>query len=408
MPRVTRAALRSMEDTVLAASIQLPSTPRKERPPLGEIAGNGNVPENPDTHSVSIELIKNQKKVVAKARKSRAAKKMKPEDDVRNEDRVEVLEDDNRSATSSAVDEACEELLKERDPPNSLQVLPEKSLSNAPSPHAIVVNQDIDLQDSATHQDAVTPIKVTTDKDEDSFVGIIKSRTPARTTTGIEAVKSVKVMKSIGPGALEKKRASSEYKKGSNEDSFVDNIVVRSPAKMVTRIEDSVEAIDAFEDEIEKVGELIPTVNEVVSPVKIKKAKNSGEDAATKSKNAGVMKPAKDKAEAFIAKSRPVVAGQENRPRVIRSSTKDSKEGTTRKNTNGASKLSAKRISSIHKAPFLPAKSTKPPTRSNFELPGDAISRKVSPDSSQLPLPRQPCFRIPRPHLLFTETLTQS
>ena len=399
MPRVTRAALRSIEDTDLAASIPLPLTPHKERLPLGEIDGNGNVLDNPGTNNVSTEPIKNKKKVTAKARKGKAAKKVKPEDDVRNEDRVEVLEDDNRSATSSAVDEACEELLKAKDPRKLMQILPEKDFNDAPSPHRVVVNQDVDQQGSAIHPDVCTPTKVKTKEDDDSFVEAIKSRTPARTTnTGIEAVKSAKAVKSIGSGALQKRGTSSDRKKESEEDSFVDKILMRSPAKMVTRIEDSVEAIDAFEDEIEKVGKLIPTVNEPGSPVKVKKAKNSGKDTAIKSKDARVMKPAKGKVEAIAAMSKPAVPSQGTRPQGIhsdRSLAKKSEEGTTGVCGNSATKVSAKRISSIHKAPFLPAKSTKPPTRSNFELPGDAISRMVSLGSFQLPLPRQLYLCIP-------------
>ena len=387
MPRVTRAALRSMEDTALAASTQLPLTPRKERPPLGEIAGNGNVLESSGTSNVSAEPSQIQKKVAAKARKGRAAKK-----EVHNGDCVEVLEDDKQSATSSAVDEACEELLKDDYSPKLLQVLPEEDVDDAPSPHTVIVNQDLDLQGSSTHHDGATPTKLKTAEDDDSFVDTIKSRTPATiTTTGIEVVKSAKVVESIGSEAVQKKRTSSEHRIASKDDSFVDKIVLRSPAKMVTRIEDSVEAIDAFEDEIEKVGELIPTVSEAGSPVKTKKAKNSGNDAATKSKKAGVMKPVKSKAEGRIAKSKPAVVSKGKQTQGIhsdRSSANNSEEGTTRTCANGVTKGSAKRISSIHKAPFLPAKSTKPPTRSNFELPGDAVSRKVSLNSSQLLLPR--------------------
>ena len=381
-----------MEDTDLAASTQLPLTPRKGRPPLGEIAGNGNVLESSGTSIVSAEPTKVQKKVAVKVRKGRAAKKVDPANEVHSGDCVKVLEDDKQSATSSAVDEACEELLKDDHPPNLLQVLPEQDVNDAPSPHTVVVNQDTDLQDSSTHHDGATPTKLKTAQDEDSFVDTIKSRTPAKiTTTGIEVVKSAKAVESIGSGAAQKKHTSSELKTASKEDSFVDKIVLRSPAKMVTRIEDSVEAIDAFEDAIEKVGELIPTVSEAGSPVKTKKAKNSGNDATTKSKKAGVMKLVSSKAEATIAKSKPAVVSQGNQPQGIhsdRSSANNSEEGTTRLFGNGATKGSAKRISSIHKAPFLPAKSTKPPTRSNFELPGDAVSRKVSLDSFQVLLPR--------------------
>ncbi|KAI9738480.1 MAG: hypothetical protein M1818_005377 [Claussenomyces sp. TS43310] len=55
------------------------------------------------------------------------------------------------------------------------------------------------------------------------------------------------------------------------EDSFVEQITARSPAKAVTRIEDTVEALDQLEDAIEALDEvaLAPTL---VSPEKKKKA----------------------------------------------------------------------------------------------------------------------------------------
>lgn len=115
MPRVTRAALRlnaMLEDTNLAASTPLPLTPFPLRAPLGEITGNS---EEVKAMVNDLEqLVKSQKKAPPKGRQGKVQKnERKLPHNTRSEESVEVIEDDNQSATSSAVDEACQELMKE-------------------------------------------------------------------------------------------------------------------------------------------------------------------------------------------------------------------------------------------------------------------------------------------------------
>lgn len=113
MPRVTRAALRSnalAEESAIAASTPLPSTPIKERVPLGEIA-------NVQGEGVSItapeEPLEPGKKGPGKAKKGKVTKNVARKTSPRNAPvNVEVLEDDAQSTASSAVGEACEELMK--------------------------------------------------------------------------------------------------------------------------------------------------------------------------------------------------------------------------------------------------------------------------------------------------------
>lgn len=110
MPRVTRAALRSqvlLDEVGLAISTPLPSTPRI-RVPLGEIAANTEDIKNP-----YVEVSKIKKKQPAKG-KRKVAKKVKKQTDSKVEDQgVEILEDDNQSTASSAVDEACQNLMQD-------------------------------------------------------------------------------------------------------------------------------------------------------------------------------------------------------------------------------------------------------------------------------------------------------
>lgn len=110
MPRVTRAALRSqvlLDEVDLAISTPLPSTPRT-RVPLGEIAANTEEIKNPN-----LELSKSKNKQPAKGKRKIAKKTQKQTSSKVQESSVEVLEDDNQSTTSSAVDEACQNLMQD-------------------------------------------------------------------------------------------------------------------------------------------------------------------------------------------------------------------------------------------------------------------------------------------------------
>ena len=115
MPRVTRAALRSMEqqdESDVASSTPLPQTPIKGRVPLGEIAGNKGT-EGEETNT-SEEQVAPAKKGNGKGKKGNTAKKTNEQMREKAEEvRVEVLEDENQSIHSSAAKEACRDLLQD-------------------------------------------------------------------------------------------------------------------------------------------------------------------------------------------------------------------------------------------------------------------------------------------------------
>ena len=145
------------------------------------------------------------------------------------------------------------------------------------------------------------------------------------------------------------------------DELVLDQIMAPSPAQPITRIEDSVEAIDAFEEAIEKVGELIPAISE--GPRSPKKSTKAG-DASHVSTNGNNKSGSNDSNLAAPSKG-------------ARPSNVESRGMTTRATSAANPRANPRRISSIHRAPFQPTKSTKPPTRSNFELPGEAVARKL-------------------------------
>ena len=181
------------------------------------------------------------------------------------------------------------------------------------------------------------------------------------------------------------------------DDSFVEQIKTRSPAKRVSRIEDSVEALDALEDEIEKIGEAIPaTTSDTSSPRESRKPANapakSQAEPSKFSKTTSKSSSGHATTPSTVSKSNKNVTKPSSRPSASNSqrpteikSTNCNKSPSRALNIKGVAERSQppKRVSSIHKAPFQPVKSTKPPTKSTFELPGEAIGRKLKEQREQ-------------------------
>lgn len=160
----------------------------------------------------------------------------------------------------------------------------------------------------------------------------------------------------------------------------------KSPAEAVLRPEDSIEAIDKFEEEIEKVGDLIPDIKS--SAQTPKGSKNDGNPAAAAKKETGTQNPTTtklrrgptpidSKAAAFLKKRATVHPSALDRSPATKGDAKARQVSDSSTGSEKAPIAAKKRVSSVHKAPFVPAKSAKPPTRSNFELPGEAVARKL-------------------------------
>ena len=212
---------------------------------------------------------------------------------------------------------------------------------------------------------------------EDSFVAKIESRTP---------------MKMAGDEGMD----TPPNEESNKDDSFMEQIKTRTPSKRISRIEDSVEALDALEEEIEVAGGLIPAnVDRLQSSVKAKKQEKSQPASLGKKSGGSVRMKKSTGSQKRIgtgrpstavgpATSSPSVGATNTRARPSRSLSQSKADiptqapGSTR--SVGQSKRQATlktRTSSVHKAPFQPIKSKKPPTRANFELPGDAVARKL-------------------------------
>ncbi|KAK3076657.1 hypothetical protein LTS18_012416, partial [Coniosporium uncinatum] len=167
-----------------------------------------------------------------------------------------------------------------------------------------------------------------------------------------------------------------------------------SPSAPTMRPEDSIEAIDALEDALEEVTKTIPA--DTASPMKTRKALPAAAQAnagtrlsfsATKSATSMIKSTArtssttKEKPNALYANK------SLSRSARVRASTEQPKPTSTDRSSNEKQQekvktedyLAARRrpISLHFPTPPPPPKSTKAPTKSNFQLPGEAVAAKL-------------------------------
>ncbi|OCT46176.1 hypothetical protein CLCR_01136 [Cladophialophora carrionii] len=223
------------------------------------------------------------------------------------------------------------------------------------------------------------------------------------------------------------------------EDSFVEKITSRTPGRMLSsegeskspdslveritsrtsRIEDSVEAIDALEDAIEKIAETLPALEDLKmeSPVKSRKntparinlpsegpalrsAKKAGASPA-RTQRESLAKPriapkASDRPKPLVSRQssvkstvksavatkpvkKPILDGCKPRPTPARPAPPSLSFSTSPAKSlpNTTKKRVPSENLSTSKPPFVPTKSSKPPTKPTFQLPGEAISAKL-------------------------------
>ena len=195
---------------------------------------------------------------------------------------------------------------------------------------------------------------------EDSFTEPFGDRTPVKTSQSRTILESE--MEGVSTKHPNRDATTWDHTE-SKEASLADQIATRSPEKPVLRIEDSVEAIDALEDEIDK---RLPAITDAVSSAKAKKQRPATRNSPRESRTSVTALPANDKS-------------QDRKP-AQKLKIDQTKKATNSPCTTGQKpvrSLAKNRVSSIHKAPFQPTKSTKQPTISNFELPGDAVAKRL-------------------------------
>ena len=168
-------------------------------------------------------------------------------------------------------------------------------------------------------------------------------------------------------------RRSSAASFSAKDDDIVDHFLALPPTNRMSRIEDSVEALDKLEEELEALNE-VARLERVFSPEALK----SG--AATQS----IKEQASAHECANSASQKPatgtVRVRNADRSSSVRKSASTAFIGDEGKPANKAGKAARKSL--VAKPANLvslksSAKSSKPPTLPTFELPGDAVARRL-------------------------------
>ncbi|RAL61337.1 hypothetical protein DID88_009473 [Monilinia fructigena] len=210
--------------------------------------------------------------------------------------------------------------------------------------------------------------------------------------------RQVKTLEEIERAEGEKTATSARYSSQAEleNDSFIDLIISRSPAKPVSRIEDSLEELDNLEDAIDALDEAALAENFVTSSTR---SDNVATEASPDREMRGLHQRGLVEdlsATGLRVRVRGTALGSPERPKSIyatmRAKPTAAKEPTLKK-AKSMSFENVRPIASPEKQatvspskvprptsllpPKSPVKSTKPPTRSSFELPGEAVAKRL-------------------------------
>lgn len=162
--------------------------------------------------------------------------------------------------------------------------------------------------------------------------------------------------------------------------------------KRNSRIEDSVQAIDALTEALEELESSLPMIMNDAEVVPFKATSASPEpkpeanttkkriSSAPIRKKPALQEPQRQSTQLRNVKVSPPKLTMTDGELITGLRTQDSKPSlpTSKRMSESSTtrKASIYRVASIVKAPFVPFKSTKPPTQSTFVLPGDAITAR--------------------------------
>ncbi|KAL9021126.1 MAG: hypothetical protein Q9185_001665 [Variospora sp. 1 TL-2023] len=371
----------SPDDSAVAAAVALPATPPvTKRTPLGEISGNQEDLPRPVEDP---EQILKTNKGPGKGRKGKGTKKPKGQDESgKNGKAASVLPDEIESETSSAVDDACQDLLKEQDE-GTCHVVTHDSPESPPSPAVAAVTEQLASTASLEYPATiVSDEQVNIDRTLEEMQAV---PLPSEPTQDHPAVSDQM------PNQSDARLNDAELNNIDKSDGDTTSPERTSlPAKAVLRLEDSIEAIDHFEEEMEKVDGLIPVIDTNVQNPKfsrkrdrtattVKSQKSSHKYITPKARNVAISRRTATsvKPDGVAVPGATVQGSISEKPQATKADLKPRQVSDSSIASDKTPATVKKRVSSVHKAPFVPVKSTKPPTRSNFELPGDAVARKL-------------------------------
>ncbi|EKD21325.1 carboxylesterase family protein [Drepanopeziza brunnea f. sp. 'multigermtubi' MB_m1] len=175
----------------------------------------------------------------------------------------------------------------------------------------------------------------------------------------------------------------------ADEDSFVKQIICRTPAKPVSRIEDSLEALDQLEEALDALNqatqtEIMPSLQKPNSRWARDSLEGTGKEKQVGKKPAGKQNAAKGQQPLRTGyASVRVKSAQKQAPTLKKAASMNFKPASSSTRSSEEQGKAQPSIEAAIKRPIslLPpketARSTKAPTRSNFTLPGEAVALKL-------------------------------
>ncbi|KAI9643781.1 hypothetical protein NHQ30_007130 [Ciborinia camelliae] len=266
--------------------------------------------------------------------------------------------------------------------------IPLKSEYNTNPTHALAMKNNVNMETKGV--ESLTSEKLRTiseEKDHPADAAIFPFTKQIKTLEEIERVD--KAEKAATPA-----RYSSQPE--IEEDSFIDIIISRSPAKPVSRIEDSLEELDNLEDAIDALDEA--TLAEKFVTSSTKKVNISTEASPDRELRGSPRRGFVEElpATGLRVRVRGPALGSPERPKstyaTMRVKPTTAKEPTLKKaksmtfeNVRPVASPEKQTMLSPSKVPRpasllppkSPVKSTKPPTKPTFELPGEAVAKRL-------------------------------
>jgi hypothetical protein len=429
MPRATRSKkiVIAEDDTDIATQVPLPDTPRTERPALAEIS------LNPEEETMAVEDVEMtaplrglktayKEPIGVKKNKKGKGKKTakKPIELVVTGGALDVVEDEQPAAVSPATEGARRLLSSDEGSlmfllramtgwdltvPEDLPSTEEEKTKTPPSPAVRATRQklaktksgqfdsEVSLPAGYTsgligeHRDYASAIDSPYGRTIKKWMAVHYASSEECTADSFYQVAgtNASVEISISPRkkdittleavekACEAEKSASQTSDGAAEDSFVEQITTRSPAKPVSRIEDSVEALDKMEEAIEALGQaalaVSPTETAPKAPAQKKTAKVTAKPFSSLR-----VKPQEARLNLKAMAGAEVKAKEGVKKAKSGSALRDAAEVSEEKPV--VAKKPVKRPASLL-PPKEPVKSAKPPTIPTFELPGEAVARKL-------------------------------
>lgn len=394
-----------------------PSTPTKvDRSPLADIDSNsvdGGVSTNEAEQQPEAEDLKASKRSKStKGKKGKGGKKSTKGTEVGPvEDNIEqaVEETAETQAEAGAEDESAEAAAGHKKRGMTIYDKLEAIVTTPPTRHTRSRSAKDGIDDQTPSEPEL--------QHQEQKVLLTHQPSPAAATPADDVQSSIPDLSSHEPNSSSQLESQEDVVVASSLDvpqqhaevhTEVNAMVVPAESLTQPRAEDSIDAIDAMEDEFEKVNRMIPQVD-ITSPEKPAKAPTASKEglagakfATAKMTEAFKARKAAATTSSSATSKKPITTNKPAVPRPGAPSNHDTGNGFSRsmsKHSSTNSAASSRKASTSEEAkdgkttdylasrrrpismhfptPPPPAKSAKAPTKSTFTLPGEAVAAKL-------------------------------